>query len=170
MADQLATDIIDKIKAQAGPESQEITLDTDLDELGIHSLELTEIVFDLEEAYDIEIDMNTVEAWNKLKNVGDIVEADARPDRRQGGLGNHRAAWPASVSSSPASAAFAASAPTFRRSGTRCKAGVPRIGEMTTIPLDGLKIRIGGRDQGSFPRSASTAAGWRRWTATACSR
>ena len=46
-----------------------------LDQLGIHSLELTEIVFDLEEAYGIEIEMNTVEAWNKLKNVGDIVEA-----------------------------------------------------------------------------------------------
>ena len=53
----------------------EITVDTELDDLGIHSLELTEIVFDLEEAYDIEIEMNTVEAWNKLKNVGDIVEA-----------------------------------------------------------------------------------------------
>jgi nodulation protein F len=32
-------------------------------------------VFDLEEAYDIEIDMNTTEAWSKLKNIGDIVEA-----------------------------------------------------------------------------------------------
>jgi nodulation protein F len=32
-------------------------------------------VFDLEEAYGIEIEMNTVEAWNRLKNVGDIVEA-----------------------------------------------------------------------------------------------
>ena len=73
MADQLAAEIMEKVKAQAG--GKEITLDTDLDELGIHSLELTEIVFDLEEAYDIDIDMNTVEAWNKLKNVGDIVEA-----------------------------------------------------------------------------------------------
>ena len=43
--------------------------------LGIHSLELTEIIFDLEEAYGIEIEMNTVEAWSNLKNVGDIVEA-----------------------------------------------------------------------------------------------
>lgn len=74
MADQLATEIIDKIKAHADT-SNEITLDTPLTELGIHSLELTEIVFDLEEAYGIEIEMNTVEAWDKLKNVGDIVEA-----------------------------------------------------------------------------------------------
>lgn len=75
MADQLAQEIIDKIKAHAEPGGEEITVNTELDQLGIHSLELTEIVFDLEEAYGIEIEMNTVEAWNKLKNVGDIVEA-----------------------------------------------------------------------------------------------
>jgi nodulation protein F len=75
MADQLAAEIIDKIKKQAGLADKDITLETNLDELGIHSLELTEIVFDLEEAYDIEIDMNTTEAWSKLKNIGDIVEA-----------------------------------------------------------------------------------------------
>jgi nodulation protein F len=74
MADQLAEEIIEKIKAHADPE-RAITLETELTELGIHSLELTEIVFDLEEAYGIEIEMNTVEAWDNLKNVGDIVKA-----------------------------------------------------------------------------------------------
>ena len=74
MAEQLASEIIEKIKAQAGSD-KEIGLDTELDELGIHSLELTEIVFDLEESYGIEIDLNTVEAWNSLKTVGDIVES-----------------------------------------------------------------------------------------------
>ena len=74
MADQLATEIIDKIKAQAGA-GTEVGLDSDLMELGIHSLELTEIVFDLEESYGIEIDMNTTEAWANLKTVGDIVES-----------------------------------------------------------------------------------------------
>ena len=75
MADQLAADIIDKIKAHAEPGGEDITLQTELSALGIHSLELTEIVFDLEEAFGIEIEMNTVEAWNNLKNVGDIVTA-----------------------------------------------------------------------------------------------
>ena len=70
-----ANEIIKKIKAHAELEGNEITLDTELGDLGIHSLELTEIVFDLEEAYGIEIEMDTVEAWNSLKNVGDIVEA-----------------------------------------------------------------------------------------------
>jgi nodulation protein F len=73
--DQLAQDIISKIKAHADPEMGDITLDTDLKDLGIHSLELTEIIFDLEEAYGIEVEMNTSEAWSKLSNVADIVDA-----------------------------------------------------------------------------------------------
>ncbi|MGB3387099.1 MAG: acyl carrier protein [Pseudaminobacter sp.] len=75
MADQLAQEIIDRIKGHAEPEGGEITLATELTALGIHSLELTEIIFDLEESYGIEIEMNTVEAWSNLKNVGDMVEA-----------------------------------------------------------------------------------------------
>ncbi|RWO60512.1 acyl carrier protein [Mesorhizobium sp.] len=75
MADQLATDIIEKIKAHAEPGGEEITTGTELTSLGIHSLELTEIIFDLEEQYGIEIEMNTVDAWSNLKNVGDMVEA-----------------------------------------------------------------------------------------------
>jgi nodulation protein F len=73
--DQLAQDIINKIKPHADPAIGEITLDTELSELGIHSLELTEIIFDLEEAYGIEVEMNTTEAWSKLANVGDIIES-----------------------------------------------------------------------------------------------
>lgn len=75
MADQLATEIIEKISAMAGPGSGGVTLETELEALGIHSLELTELVFDLEEAYGIEIDMNTTEAWSRLRNVADVVEA-----------------------------------------------------------------------------------------------
>jgi nodulation protein F len=75
LADQLAQDIIDKIKVHAEPDGGEVTPQTELTALGIHSLELTEIIFDLEEAYGIDIEMNTVEAWSNLKNVGDMVEA-----------------------------------------------------------------------------------------------
>ncbi len=75
MADQLATEIIERIKSHAEPGKDEITLDTELTSLGIHSLELTEIIFDLEEDYGIEIEMNTVDAWSSLKNIGDIVDA-----------------------------------------------------------------------------------------------
>ena len=75
MSDGLAATIIGKIKAHAAPETGEITLDTGMDELGIHSLELTEIIFELEDEFGIEIETNAVEAWSKLSNVGDIVEA-----------------------------------------------------------------------------------------------
>lgn len=75
MTDKLTDDIIAKIKAHAEPDEGEVTADTELSALGIHSLELTEIVFDLEEAYGIEIEMNTVEAWSTLKTVGDMVAA-----------------------------------------------------------------------------------------------
>lgn len=75
MADQLSQEIIDKIKAHADMDGGEIAPETELTALGIHSLELTEIIFDIEEAYDIEIEMNTVEAWSNLKNVGDMVAA-----------------------------------------------------------------------------------------------
>jgi nodulation protein F len=75
MADDLTNDIIAKIKSHAEPGGDEITASTELTALGIHSLELTEIIFDLEEDYGIEIEMNTVDAWSNLKNVGDIVEA-----------------------------------------------------------------------------------------------
>jgi nodulation protein F len=75
MADELTRDIIAKVQAHADPEIGEITPETELNALGIHSLELTEIIFDVEEAYGIEIEMNTVDAWNKLKNVGDMVQA-----------------------------------------------------------------------------------------------
>lgn len=74
MDDTLSAEIIDKIKAHADPDV-EIALGTELTALGIHSLELTEIIFDLEEKFGIEIEMNTVEAWNNLKNVGDMVDA-----------------------------------------------------------------------------------------------
>ena len=73
--DDLAREIIAKVQAHADPSAGEITPETELAALGIHSLELTEIIFDIEEAYGIEVEMNTVDAWNKLKNVGDMVDA-----------------------------------------------------------------------------------------------
>ena len=75
MADKLAEEIINKIKAHADPAAGEITLDTELDALGIHSLELTEIIFDIEDEFGVEIDMNTSDAWENLTDVNDIVTA-----------------------------------------------------------------------------------------------
>ena len=75
MSDDIAARIIDKIRKHASPDVGEVTPETPLTELGIHSLELTEIIFDIEDEFGIEIEMNTVDAWSNLSNVGDIVEA-----------------------------------------------------------------------------------------------
>ncbi len=75
MNDELATTVIAKIKAHAAPDAGEVTLDTELSALDIHSLELTEIVFELEDEFGIEIEMNAIDAWSNLSNVGDIVTA-----------------------------------------------------------------------------------------------
>ncbi|HEV2898222.1 MAG TPA: acyl carrier protein [Pseudaminobacter sp.] len=84
MADQLTTEIIAIIKKRIESESGagttvsivgEVTTGTALTALGIDSLGLADVLWDLEQAYGIKIEMNTAEAWSDLKNVGDMVEA-----------------------------------------------------------------------------------------------
>lgn len=75
MADALATDIIAKIERHGELEPGSVTLDSELTTLGIHSLELTEIIFDIEDEHGIHVEMNTAEAWSNLRTVGDIVVA-----------------------------------------------------------------------------------------------
>jgi nodulation protein F len=52
-----------------------LSLESQLDELGVNSLQLTEIIMDLEDMFEIELTENTSEAWARLKTVGDVVEA-----------------------------------------------------------------------------------------------
>lgn len=73
--DTIGETILEKIRAHAQDDAGEVTLDTPLSDLGIHSLELTEIIFDVEDAFGIEVEMNTAEAWENLSTVRDIVEA-----------------------------------------------------------------------------------------------
>ncbi len=53
----------------------DLTAATELTALGVDSLGLADIIWDLEQAYGIRIEMNTAEAWSDLQNVGDIVGA-----------------------------------------------------------------------------------------------
>ncbi len=75
MANDIAARTIDLIASQSGMEAAQITRETEFEEGGISSLELTEVVMDLEDLFDIQIDLNAAEAWDSLKNVGDIVDA-----------------------------------------------------------------------------------------------
>lgn len=73
--DKIADNILEKIKAHVEDNPDLVTMDTALGDLGIHSLELTEIIFDIEDEFDIQVEMNTVEAWENLGTVRDVVEA-----------------------------------------------------------------------------------------------
>lgn len=75
MSDGLEEKIIGMIRSKSEAGAEEIKLDTPLADLAIHSLEMAEIIFDIEDEYDVEIDMNTADIWNQLETVGDIVVA-----------------------------------------------------------------------------------------------
>jgi nodulation protein F len=75
MSDGLEEKIIGMIRSKSEAGAEEIKLDTPLADLAIHSLEMAEIIFDIEDEYDVEIDMNTADVWNQLETVGDIVVA-----------------------------------------------------------------------------------------------
>ncbi len=74
MSEDIDASIIALIASSGEIEADKITRDTELAELEIDSLVLTEIVMDIEDKYDIEIDLNTAEAWESLKTVGDIID------------------------------------------------------------------------------------------------
>ena len=82
MPDQIADNVIAMIKKSAasnGADSalghDEITAATELTSLGIDSLGLADILWDIEEAYGIKIEVSTVDDWSNLQSVGDLVEA-----------------------------------------------------------------------------------------------
>lgn len=74
MPNDIETSTIALIAKAGEIEAGEITRDTELAELEIDSLALTEIVMEIEDQHDIEIDLNTAEAWESLKTVGDMVD------------------------------------------------------------------------------------------------
>ncbi|KJS08519.1 MAG: NodF [Hoeflea sp. BRH_c9] len=74
MSNDIETSIIAMIATAVETDADKITRDSELAELDIDSLVLTEIVMEIEDKYDIEIDLNTAEAWESLKTVGDMLD------------------------------------------------------------------------------------------------
>lgn len=66
---------IEIIAEKTGIDPGEIKPETELATLEIESLDLAEIIFDLEDEFDVEIEMNTANAWEHLKTVGDVANA-----------------------------------------------------------------------------------------------
>ncbi|NRQ19155.1 acyl carrier protein [Ensifer sesbaniae] len=84
MSDQLTREVIATINNRALAEqgesttatpSAELTMATELTSLGLDSLAFADILWDLEQAYNIKIEMNTADAWSNLQTVGDVVVA-----------------------------------------------------------------------------------------------
>lgn len=73
MSESLSSDIIGLIAEHTEMAAEEITLKTELDSLGIHSLELVEIIMDIEEKYDVEIELDAATASDSIKTIGDII-------------------------------------------------------------------------------------------------
>ena len=65
------------IADKAGMEPEALKPETLLSDLDIQSLDLAEIIFDLEDEFDIEIELNTATAWDRLKTIGDVADAVA---------------------------------------------------------------------------------------------
>lgn len=73
--DALSAEIIRYIAEYSDSDVSDLSGQSRVDDLGIHSLELAELVMELEEKYDIEIETDTVDSWNALKTIDDIVAA-----------------------------------------------------------------------------------------------
>lgn len=70
----VAARVIDILKAHARPSTDNISPETNLVDLEIESLDLAVIVFDIEDAFGIEIPYNANEEVEELATVGSIID------------------------------------------------------------------------------------------------
>ncbi len=75
MSDKVFEETVRIIAEKASLKADELTAETPLSDIEIQSLELAEVIFDLEDEFDIEIELNAADAWEKLKTVGDVCDA-----------------------------------------------------------------------------------------------
>ena len=75
MRQDILESTIELIAEKAELDPSELSKKTELANLDIKSLELTEIIFELEEKFDVEIELSTVTAWEKLVTISDVVDA-----------------------------------------------------------------------------------------------
>jgi acyl carrier protein len=71
----VATEVLAIIAKKLPDEGRKIDLSDRLDDLGIDSFGAVEMIFDLEEKFDIQISYNSNDARPEFETVGDVVEA-----------------------------------------------------------------------------------------------
>jgi acyl carrier protein len=76
--DDIAAEVIAIIAKRVTDKDRKITLSDQLEDLGVDSFGAVEMIFDLEEKFDIHIQYNSNDAKNEFKSVGNVVEAIKR--------------------------------------------------------------------------------------------
>jgi acyl carrier protein len=72
--DDVAAQVV-AIIAKKVPEGRKIDMSDRLEDLGIDSFGAVEMIFDLEEKFDIQISYNSNDAKPEFETVGDVVNA-----------------------------------------------------------------------------------------------
>jgi acyl carrier protein len=73
MAGSVEAVVTEAIAKQAKIDRSTVRMEASLDELGVSSLDLVEIIMTIEDEYDITIPLDANEASQSIKTVGDIV-------------------------------------------------------------------------------------------------
>jgi len=74
MAD-ITAEVVATIAKKLPPDKRDLQMSDRLDEIGIDSLMAVELIFDLEEKFDIQIPFNANDAKLEFETVGEVVEA-----------------------------------------------------------------------------------------------
>ncbi len=75
MTDSIDNEVLDILAKHTELEREKISLDTRLTTVGVESLMMVEIIFDLEERFDISIPDPDFVGEQQFKTAGDIVRA-----------------------------------------------------------------------------------------------
>ena len=73
MAETIEAVVTKAIGRQANLDPGAVRMDATLDELGITSLDLVEIIMTIEDEYDVTVPLDANQASQTIKTVGDIV-------------------------------------------------------------------------------------------------
>jgi nodulation protein F len=74
MTNELSDRVIRIIATQLRVEPGKVTRETHLDDLGVDSLQLVEIISELEDEFGIEVEMNAAQSWDALRDVGSLID------------------------------------------------------------------------------------------------
>ena len=73
--DEVAADTVAIIAKRVSPDKRNLSMADRLEDLGIDSFSAVEMIYDLEEKFDVELPYNSNDNMPDLQTVGDLVEA-----------------------------------------------------------------------------------------------